>query len=156
MKKIVDERQEAELQKIEHYGFWIMFWALFAAIWYQIIFVENGIYMMWGEMIALLLGSGAIIAGCLKKGLWNYGSDPSLKNYMFYSIIFTVLYGVLFAIEKYRKYDYFKDNMKELLISTGIYSVFIFVLLFTILFICGTFVRKRRKKLEDEFKDDDM
>lgn len=55
MKKIVDERQEAELQKIEHYGFWVMFWALFAAIMYQITFVENGISMIWGEVIAILL-----------------------------------------------------------------------------------------------------
>lgn len=156
MKKIVDERQEAELHKIEHYGFWIMFWALFAAIMYQITFVENGVSMVWGEVIVMLLGAVVTIVGCMKKGLWNYGSDPTIKNYLFYSIVFTALYGVLFAVEKYRNYDYFKENMKMLLISTGIYAGFTFVLTFALLFVCGTFVRKRRKKLEDEFKDDDM
>ena len=156
MKKIVDERQEAELQKIEHYGFWVMFWALFAAIMYQITFVENGISMILGEAIAILLGAVVIIAGCMKKGLWNYGSDPTMKNYLFYSIVFTALYGVLFGIEKYRNYDYFKENMKMLLISISIYMAGVFLFIFVLLFICGTFVRERRKKLEDEFKDDAM
>lgn len=87
---------------------------------------------------------------------FSNGSDPTIKNYLFYSIVFTALYGVLFAVEKYRNYDYFKENMKMLLISTGIYAGFTFVLTFALLFVCDTFVRKRRKKLEDEFKDDDM
>ena len=150
MKKIVDERQERELLKVEHYGFWIMFWALFASINVQILFVDNGISLIWGEMIVLMIGAVAILIGCFKKGVWCYTSEPTIKNYLIYDVLFTILYAVIFAVERYIHDDYFKENIKMLLISTGIFSIFM------LLFISGEIVKKRRKKLEDEFKDDDM
>lgn len=156
MKKIVDERQEKDLLKAEHYGFWVMFWGLCAVIMYQILFVDNGITKVLGETAVLLVGGIVVLIVCIKKGAWCYSSEPTLKNYLFYDVIFTVVYGAIYAVEKYMHSNYFKENIKMLVISTGIYSVFTFVLLFAVLFICGTFVKRRRKKLEDEFEDDDM
>ena len=156
MKKIVDERQERELLKVEHYGFYVMFWTLLAVIVYQVVFMDNGITRVFGETVVLLIGAIVVLIGCIKKGVWCYSSEPTIKNYLIYDVLFTILYGGIFAVEKYAHSDYFKINIKMLIISTGIYSVFMFALMFAVLFICGYFVKKRRKKLEDEFKDDDM
>lgn len=155
MKKIVDERQEAEFYKIEHYGFWVMFIGLLVAITYQVIFVKSGVFMIGGETIVFLVGGGVVLVGCFRKGLWSYISEPTVKNYILYSIVFTILYSGIFAVKRYVNCDYFKEDITELILPVGIFSGFIFVFMFGLLFICGTLVKKRRKKLEDKFEDDD-
>lgn len=156
MKKIVDERQERELLKVEHYGFWIMFWALFASIIFQIIFFDNGTSLVGGEMVVLLISAVAIIIGCCIKGVWCYTSEPTIKNYLIYDVLFTILYGIIFGVERYMHSNYFRNNIKMFVLTIGIFSAFMFVFIFVLLFISGEIVKKRRKKLEDQFNDDDM
>lgn len=156
MKKIVDERQERELLRVEHYGFWVMFWVLFAVINYEVLFLENGISMIWGEMLVLMIGAVVVVIGCVKKGVWCYSSEPTIKNYLIYDLLFTILYGAIFGVERYMHSDYLKGNIKMFVFTVGIFSAFMFVFLFVLLFITGAIVNKRRKKLEDEFNDDDM
>ena len=156
MKKIVDERQERELLKVEHYGFWIMFWALFASIIFQIIFFDNGTSLVGGEMVVLLISAVAIIIGCCIKGVWCYTSEPTVKNYLIYDVLFTILYGIIFGVERYMHSNYFRNNIKMFVLTIGIFSAFMFVFIFVLLFISGEIVKKRRTKLEDQFNDDDM
>ena len=156
MKKIVDERQERELLKVEHYGFWIMFWALFASIIFQIIFFDNGTSLVGGEMVVLLISAVAIIIGCCIKGVWCYTSEPTIKNYLIYDVLFTILYGIIFGVERYMHSNYFRNNIKMFVLTIGIFSAFMFVFIFVLLFISGEIVKKRRTKLEDQFNDDDM
>lgn len=133
-----------------------MFWALFVSIIFQIIFVNNGTSLVWGEMIVLLISAATIVIGCCRKGVWCYTSEPTVKNYLIYDVFFTILYGVIFGVERYVHSSYFRENIKMFIITIGIFSVFIFVFIFVLLFISGEIVKKRRKKLENQFNDEDM
>lgn len=155
MKKIVDERQQMELMKIEHIGFWIMFWMLSAVIVIQCITNKTGIgKAVMGESIVLLTGSIVVLVGCIRKGLWNYTSKPSVKNYLLYSVAGALVFGVINGVDKYNNIEYFKSRFSELILATGVSTVFMFLFTFVIMFVSGTVVNKRRKKLEQEFDDD--
>ena len=52
--------------------------------------------------------------------------------------------------------NYFRNNIKMFVLTIGIFSAFMFVFIFVLLFISGEIVKKRRTKLEDQFNDDDM
>ena len=154
-KKVVDERQELELYKIEHVCFWILFWLLLGSIIVQSM-ILNAPFSQWGfEWSIFMVGCIGVIVGCYKKGQWDFYSKPTTKNYLIYSLIGSGAFAVIYAITMYINNPYFKDN----LLALGALTAFIFVLLFTLifaaLFITGTLVKKRQKKLEDEFTDDD-
>ena len=154
-KKVVDERQELELYKIEHVCFWILFWLLLGSIIVQSM-ILNAPFSQWGfEWSIFMVGCIGVIVGCYKKGQWDFYSKPTTKNYLIYSLIGSAAFAIIYAITMYINNPYFKDN----LLALGALTAFIFVLLFTLifaaLFITGTLVKKRQKKLEDEFTDDD-
>ena len=52
--KKVDERQEMDLLKVEHFGFWMMYWMLLAALIIQGIFMEDGVKRAAGEWIIFM------------------------------------------------------------------------------------------------------
>lgn len=156
MKKIVDERQQIELMKIEHIGFWIMYWMLCAVIVIQCISDKTGIgKAVMGESIVLLTGSIVVLAGCIRKGLWSYTSKPLVKNYLLYSVAGALAFGVIDGINKYINIEYFKGRFSELILTVGVSAIFMFAITFVVLFVCGTLVNKRKKKLEQDFDEDD-
>lgn len=152
----MDERQELELLKIEHVGFWIMFWALTISIIIQTIFMNKDFDEIIGEMIVLLIGAGCIIIGCAKKGQWDYYSQPSMKNYLLYSTITATIFSLLIGVKKWKQYEVFREDFWGMAIPIVlILFVSCFALVFISLFICGKIVQNRRKKLEKEYEEID-
>ena len=154
-KKVVDERQEMELYKTEHVCFWIMFWLLLGSIIIQSMFL-NAPFTQWGfEWGIFMVGCIGVIVGCCRKGQWDFYSKPTIKNYLIYSLIGSGAFAIIYAITMYINTPYFKDNLLALGALTAFIFVLLFALIFAALFITGTLVKKRQKKLEDEFTDDD-
>jgi uncharacterized membrane protein len=52
--------------------------------------------------------------------------------------------------------SYLKDNLLALGVLTAFIFALLFALIFVALFVTGTLVKKRQKKLEDQFGDDDL
>lgn len=157
MKKIIDERQEMDMLKVEHIGFWVMFWGLLGAIIIQTILYPADLKKIVGEMIIFIIGCIVVLIGYIRKGVWDYYTEPTVRNYIIYSVIGTIIFTIIDIISKYKNIDYFKNNnIKHLLIASGITGLSMFVVFFIALFICGTCVTKRRKKLEKEIEDEDI
>lgn len=157
MKKIIDERQEMDMLKVEHIGFWVMFWGLLGAIIIQTILYPADLKKIVGEMIIFIIGCIVVLIGYIRKGVWDYYTEPTVRNYIIYSVIGTIIFTIIDIISKYKNIDYFKNNnIKNLLIASGITGLSMFVVVFIALFICGTCVTKRRKKLEKEIEDEDI
>lgn len=153
-KKVVDERQEMELYKIEHVCFWLVLWLLLGSIIIQSMFL-NAPFSQWGfEWVILMICCGGVTVGYYKKGQWDYYSKPTTKNYLIYSLIGSGGFAVIYAITMFINNDYFKDDLLVLALLTAIIFAFLFALIFAALFITGTLVKNRQKKLEDEFNDD--
>ena len=155
-KKVVDERQELELYKIEHVCFWIVFWLLLGSIIVQSMFL-NAPFSQWGfEWTIFMISCGGVMVGCYKKGQWDFYSKPTTKNYLIYSLIGSGAFAVICTITMYMNHDYFKDNLLALGTMTAFIFAMLFALIFVALFVSGTLVKKRQKKLEEQFSDDDQ
>lgn len=92
MKKIIDERQELEMMKVERTGFWIMWGVLLLSLLGQSLFLGAGPKQIAGENISFLVGCLIVVIGCVKKGLWGYDSTPCMKTYLSASLIGTLIF----------------------------------------------------------------
>lgn len=148
MKKIVDERQELELLKIERTGFWILYIALAVDIMSKVLFLGVSPKQLIGENIAFIAGGITIIIGCTKRGLWDRYSRPCFKNYLIYSlagsVIFTAFFGAVLLIR----------GVPHAITAAAIFGVSIFVILFAVLALMGMYTKKRNDKLDKEYCDD--
>lgn len=148
MKKIVDERQELELLKIERTGFWILYIALAVDIISKILLLNVSPKQLIGENIAFMAGSITIIIGCAKRGLWDRYSRPGFKSYLIYSlagsVIFTAFIGAVLLMR----------DVPHAITAAVIFGVSIFVILFVVLALMGVYTKKRNNKLDKEYGDD--
>jgi len=156
MKKVVDERQELELFKIEHVCFWIVFWLLLGSIIVQSMFL-NAPFSQWGfEWSIFMISCGGVMVGCYKKGQWDFYSKPTTKNYLIYSLIGAGAFAIIYAINMYLNNAYLKDDLLVIGALTAFIFALLFALIFVALFVTGTLVKKRQKKLENQYSDDDQ
>ena len=149
MKKVVDERQELELMKVERLGFWVLYAAVAVNIILKVIFVGYSHRLLLGETAAFTLGSLVVLVGCTRKGLWNYHAVPTLRGHLLYSTIFSVIFGIVFYVAVYSK------NSKYALPAALIFTVSMFAILFLTLLLLGSYTRKRQEKLNQVFSDED-
>jgi hypothetical protein len=155
IKKIVDERQELELLKIEHVCFWIAFWALCISIIVQSIILEVPFKQFAAEWITFMIMCVGVLIGSVKKGVWDYYTEPSMKTYLFASLSGSAVFAVLFAISKYANNDYFKDAIGMLLLITLILFIAIFIAIFALSAIMGKLVQRKRKLYEQQYGSDE-
>ena len=75
----LDEMQEIQMLKVEHYGLWIAFWGLGISTVVQSA-MGAPLKQNAGEGVLLcLIGAFELIAN-MKAGLWDRSGKPSLKN----------------------------------------------------------------------------
>jgi len=117
----------------------------------------NAPFSQWGFGWAIfMICCGGFMVGCYKKGQWDFYSKPTTKNYLIYSLIGSGSFAVIYAITMYLNHAYLKDNLLALGALTAFIFAMLFALIFVALFITGTLVKKRQKKLENQFSDDDL
>ncbi|MEN6391217.1 MAG: DUF6773 family protein [Syntrophomonas sp.] len=154
-KKVVDERQELELLKIEHYGFWILFWGLCISTIVQVIVMDAPFKQVAAEFSILMVGSIGILVGCVMKGQWDYYTMPNTKTYILTGGIGATIFCLIFAIAKYAKSEYYHNNVNELFVTTMVNFALLFASIFITTAIVGKLVEKKREKLAREYGDKD-
>lgn len=152
-RKKLDERELMEMYKIEHYAFWFLFWALFASLFIQLIFFDASFKQIGAEWIIFMIAAIASAIAYYKGGHYDYYTKPGIKSYLFYSIIFTVVTDIVTAIAIYVHHNYY--NMTGYIITVVLFGVVLFGIIFTTMALTGEAIRKRRKKLEEQFDDSD-
>lgn len=146
-KNNLDEMQEQKLLKIEHYGFWLAYFGLLAAILIQNFLIEdNSPRNIAGEMVVFICLSVYVLISCIINGIWDRKLKPNLKTNVIISLISSVISGVFYFLLTYYKYAKLAGS-----IATGIMIFFeIFVLTLGILSLFAFFYKKRVQKLESE------
>ncbi len=140
----LDEMQDQKLLKLEEYGFWVMFWALFLSIVIQLI-SGGTIREVLGEIIVLLLGSVYIAAATLKNGLWTRTSIPTRKGNALASIVPAAF---ICAIHIFKMIQSNRMETKPLLFTAAI-AVAVYAGCFFILEALRIAYDKRRAALDD-------
>lgn len=152
-KNILDEMQELKLLKLESRGFWLAFFALFAAILIQIaLYGPGSSEHMIGEFV-VFLGMGIyLIGGCLKNGIWDRHLQASPAVNIGASFLAAALAGLFNAIMSYRNYHSIGG-------SVAVFLVYFFmtgIILSVTLCVCTALYQRRRKQLEAETEDENI
>ena len=140
----LDEMQDQKLLKTEEYGFWIMFWALAAAMVVQLV-TGSTLKEVAGEIAALLIGSIYIAAVSLKNGLWTRTSTPSMKGNAAASILPAVLIAAIHVIRMIRSNSFSTGNV----LITAAITAAVYVACFAVLEAFRALYKKRRAELDD-------
>lgn len=155
-KKIVDERQEKELYKAEHYAYNTMFATVVIIMVIESYFLNMDFKNTIGEIIILMVGACTFLFNCLKTGNWDFHYKPSLRNYFLFSVISAFVIAFIFTIGKTFQYESVREDIWGMAVPIGVVMfISLFLLCFAALAISGEISKKRRKKLEEEFWDDE-
>lgn len=155
-KKIVDERQEQELRKVESIGFWAVFWGLIVAIHVQIFTAADPeilLRQVAGELAILLLGAVVVLAGCVRKGVWSYRLKPDAKTNLLASLAAAILFSAISTLRL--KITYPSVQSITLPVTFLITFASIFIMCFIALTIFAAIIKKRSAKLESSFDEND-
>jgi len=150
-RKIVDERQEHEMMKVERGGFWLMCFALPVVMLVQIFVFNVDMSHLAGSYIVLFIGAIWLAVGYYRKGLWDYFFNPGIKYYIIASVLAGSLSFILISL-----LHYFRSGLSlvDSLRASIAWSLIPFAMTFLILAIQGTLTKRRRIKLQQKYKDD--
>ena len=143
-KNILDEMQDQKMLKLEEYGFWILFWALTAAILVQLL-MGGTLRQIAGEAIVLLIGSVFYVFSSLRNGLWTRNVVPTRKGNVSAAIIAALLVGVLNMVKLLKKPD---AGTNDILIAAAFVAA-AFVICYIVLELFRFVYQNRRAKLDD-------
>lgn len=140
----LDEMQEQELLKIEHYGCWLAFWGLLAVMAVQMVMHVPGEQLLgeWSVFIVLAL---YLCVACLRKGIWDRRLKADWKRNLIISLLAAIAVGILVILSN----PYLSEPVDYVLVA-GITIGFTFVLSFVALSVCTKLYRNRRNKLDKE------
>ena len=146
-KNNLDEMQEQELLKIEHTGFWIAFWGLFAAIMIHfIVFRDDALVYAAGESVVFFLIAGWMVVQCQRHGIWDRRLQANAKTNLLLSLAAGLVCGLVSAFAVYRSFGL----VSGALITLAISFIAAFILCFAALSLCAGLYNKRRRRLENE------
>ena len=148
-RKVVDERQEQELKRIESGAYYVFLFGLGISILVQRIIFDFDITHIAGELIVLIIGATWAMIGYIRRGIWDYFTKPGVKTYSIYSAVAGIIYGVL---------GYFRSDVSflDFLPTFAIRFLWFFVIMFLIIAFTGTIVKMRAKKLQQKYNDEDI
>lgn len=145
-KNNLDEMQEKKLLTIEHNGYWIAFWGLLAAIYFQIAIGNGGFERLGGELIILLVISAYLLIGCIKNGIWDRKLKPNLKTNALASLITGIASAAFWFFISYHKYHKLAGSLAA--------AAFIFIVIggstLCLLSLVTAAYKRRKQKLEEE------
>ena len=149
----IDEREKMEMYKIEHYAFWFLYWALLISMVIQMIFFDITFKSIAGEWIVFVVTSICISIAYAKGGHYDYISTPGIKSSFIYALITTIIYDLVVGSYFYLNHNYY--NITGFILTMLFQTILIFTLIIVVLLIVGNYIKKKRKKLEDEYEEID-
>lgn len=151
--KKVDERQEMDLLKVEHYSFYLMYFLLLIEMIIQGVILDGG-DKIFGEWIVFMIVSVFALVGWIRKGVWSYQyrKVPGIKSYLLWSLAAGVVGGIL-GFCNGMKWN--SGNIQSLMVNVLCTAIGTSVLAFVLFLIGGGITKMREKKLEKEATEDE-
>lgn len=155
IRKVVDERQERELLTIEHVVFWIVFGGLLISVVVQTMFMEVPFQQVLPELVIFMVCCVGVLVGCVKKGQWDFWTQPTVKTYAVTAAIGSMVFGLIFGVSLYvRDTGNWEGHIWLLILVTVVNIMFMFGVIFALSAIFGEMVNKKRRKLADAYEDE--
>ena len=152
MKKRLDERQENELLKIEHNGFWILFWGITAVIIVRSLTGSDTVACNVMEAVFFVTAAFMLFEQC-RKGIWDRHLRPTRGTNLLISLVASVVATALVAVRIAENMTAAGKTPTEYpicFILLAVSFVFIFALCLITLTVLAKLTEKRLKSLEKE------
>ena len=147
MKNNLDEMQEMNALKIAERSFWIMFFGLVIAILVQnLLYRENLLRYVAGEMIILCAGGAYQVAANIRKGIWSRTIKATAKSNFVVSFICSTIFSVMFGVINYMRFGEGEIALKSAVVFFG----FIFILCYIVLSVMLIVWKKKNRELEED------
>jgi len=140
-KPVLDEREMLEMYRAEHFGLWLMYGLLCAAILVQMLMGAK-MQQMAGEMIVLTISSVAMVIANVRHGIWDTTSRPSMRGNAGYSVGAGVCVSVLLSV--------IKGNLSAALIAGVCTALLVFVSLTVLMRYMMKKQAQQEKELDNE------
>jgi len=85
-KPVLDEREMLELYRVEHFGLWMIYGLLSAAILVQLLMGAE-LMQMAGELAVVIISSIVMVVVHVRHGIWDMDARPSIKGNAVYALL---------------------------------------------------------------------
>ncbi|MCL2426817.1 MAG: hypothetical protein FWD05_10840 [Oscillospiraceae bacterium] len=153
-KNYLDEREKTESRRITSIAYWIAFWGLVISIMVQLFAFEFNFANIAGEFIVLLVCALYVAVRHARRGIDdNSFIKYSIKTYLIISLAISFLINIpAFLIWYVRHEMLLSDSLLYFAIGIAVS----FVLAFGLTVTFGSLTKKRRKKLDEKYSNDDI
>ena len=136
-KPVLDEREMLDMYRAEHFGLWLMYGLLCAAILVQML-AGAEMTQMAGELAVLMISSVAMVIANLRYGIWDTTSRPSMRGNAGYALGAGVCVSVMLLAKS--------GNLMAALVA-GLCTA---LLVFTVLTVLMRYMMRRQAQQEKE------
>lgn len=153
-RKKIDERQQADLNRVGNYGFWIAFWMLIVSVVLQGTILHRPFREWAAEWVIFMVIAVYELIACVKIGVWTeYTQRPTLKSHLLNSLLGSGGFAVFFTIGNC-------TSVTTELTAGFVLRVFItwfaglFVLMMASFLVSGWIYNRRLDKLEEKMDEE--
>lgn len=150
LKNNLDERQELELLRIEHYGMWFVFWALFAAVLIQVVLGAD-FAQVGAEFIILMVLCIFTVCSCARHGIWDRYLKPNRTQNVVLSIIAGVCVGIFQGVMLWRNVG-FAYPLAWLIVPFA--ALLTFAITFALMSAAARWTKKRQAQLDAQLQEE--
>ena len=145
-KNNLDEMQEQKLLRLESRGFWLIWWALLAAMAVQLlVFGVEAYHLLLGDWAVFMLSSVYMTAACIKQGLWDRKLKPNFRTNLLLSLLAGVVAGGFMGVYSYRSFGAAEAACWTVALVGGC----TFLLCLLALSLSAAAYKKRRQQLDE-------
>lgn len=156
-KNNMDERQTQEMLQSRKITCWIFYTLLIVSLIIQSWLLNLPFAYYGPEFSILLLGGAHMIISDIRRGEWEDFTHmkPGIKAYLLWAAGSAIIASVIFTILQYIRISASGRVLpfSDILLSSGIFMIFIFCFAFAVLTLVGTLTKKQRKKLDEKYGD---
>lgn len=155
LKKLLDERQEMELLKLESIGYWMLFCGVCATIIISSVTNRSSLAIVFLSIYFVITCAITLFLE-IRRGLWDRHIRPTLRSNLLLSLIAAVISTLIMSVT-------ISNNMKSVgkdpytsssfYIALAFSAGFIFLLCLAVLTILSKMSISKFKKLEKESSD---
>ena len=154
-KKEIDERQQAELNRVGNWGYWLAFYLLIGAVVVESIFMDLPFRDWAVEWFVFMILAVYEVIQCLRIGVWSeYKQNPGAKDFLRYSVVGGGIFAAVFTIGSWLKTPPEHRSIPGFAALFALNFVFLLVLLFAGFILIGALLKRRRRMQEERLNEE--
>lgn len=155
----IDERQQADLRRVESYGYWIAFWLLLAAVLIQSVILQKPAGEWIVEWLIFMVLAVYGVFSCIRIGVWTeYSAKPTLFSCVMSSLVGSLGFSLVYTAGDWFRADGQMPFSALFLEFFGWFIGLFLILLAAFLLILGIYLMREKrlqKQMDAELEEEE-